>query len=237
MDIKQASRSIVWFNPDLIMVYDRGASGKANRFKRFNLVLMGKPKFAGKTATILSNGQKLTVQSLLPAGATLREEHVWTTSPSQEVNATALLDTSYDRMVIEDTSNPTAVRFLTVLQGTDSTVTPAAATAVASSAGIAYDGAYVGDTVALFPQTLGQTFTSTSYSVPSTVTRHLISGLTPGAGYNVSMNVAGGTVQVTVSPGSQYTADPAGVITVGFAPSADPAIGGSVTGTALVKPF
>ena len=73
--------------------------------------------------------------------------------------------------------------------------------------------------------------------MPGTVTRHLISGLVPGAGYNVSMNAAGGMVSVTVAPGSQYTADPAGVVTVGFAPSADPTIGGSVIGTALVSPF
>ena len=235
-DIQHASRSIVWFNPDTIVVYDRAISGKANRFKRFNLVLMNKPTFSGKTATIHSVGEKLTVQSLLPVNATLREEHLWTTNPAQEVNATALLDTSYDRLIIEDVSNPSNVQFLTVLQGTDAAATPAQSVAVHSSAGIACDGAAFGNTVAMFPVTLGQAFTSTSYGVASTVTRHLISGLVPAAAYDVGMNVAGAQLTVTVTPGTHYVADPAGVITVGFPVSADPTIGGSVVGQAMVSP-
>jgi hypothetical protein len=236
MDITQASRSIVWLNPDYVVVYDRAASASANHFKRFNLVLMNTPAISGKTARITAGGQTLTVQSLMPANATLAEQHFWTNDPATEVDATSLLDTSYDRLVIEDTSNPGSIRFLTVLQGTDAAVLADTAMAIHSTGGSPFDGAYVKNVAVMFPVTLGQSFTGLSYSVPSTVTRQLITGLTPGAGYNIAISTSGSTSTVTVTPGSALVADVGGVIATGFPASASPTIGGSVTGVALVSP-
>jgi hypothetical protein len=87
-DIKHASRSIVWLNPDAIVVYDRATSGKAGRFKHFNLTLTAKPTITGDTARVtLPSGQGLTVQALLPAGVAMSEQHAWIGAPAQEFNS------------------------------------------------------------------------------------------------------------------------------------------------------
>jgi hypothetical protein len=235
--VQNASRSIVWLNPDHVIVYDRADTSQAGLFKRFNLDLTAVPSISGSTATVTtSGGQMLTVQSLLPAGASVYEQHSWTTDPSQEFDAPSLLETCTNRLVIEDATNPASTRFLTVLQGTDSGVAADAATAVASAAGTAYAGAYVGNTVAMFPVSLGGSFASTSYAVPSSVTRHLVTGLVPGAGYTVSTKSSGGTTTVTVTAGGATVADIGGVVAVGFPASADPTIGGTKAGWTLTNP-
>src|SRR5258705_12031328 len=133
-----------------------------NRLKRFNLVLMNNPTITGSVARIGINGQILTVQSLMPANATVREEHFWKTDPSQEFNQPSLLEMANDRLVIEDTTNPSDVRFLTVLQGTDASVSADQATAIRSTSGTPYDGAWFRNTSVVFLTNLGQTFTWTS---------------------------------------------------------------------------
>jgi hypothetical protein len=72
------SRSLVWLYPDHVFVYDRGTTKSPSRFKRFNLVLMNPPTISGNTARSVAGGQALTVQSLMPAAATLYEQHFWT---------------------------------------------------------------------------------------------------------------------------------------------------------------
>jgi hypothetical protein len=235
-DIKTAARSAVWLNPDYMVVYDRGTSGKSGRFKRFNLVMMAKPTITGTVATATAGGQTLTVQSLMPANPTIREEHFWKTNAVQEVNQTSYLDTSFDRLIIEDPTGPTNIRFLTVLQGTDAGVPALPATGIHSSAGAAFDGAVVGNYSVVFPVTLGQAFTSTSYAVPTTATRHLITGLTPGVAYSVTLTPGNGVTNITVATGTGYIADVGGVIGVGFPPSASPTDGGVVIGQGLINP-
>jgi hypothetical protein len=236
MDVKHASRSVVWINPDYVVVYDRATTGKPNRFKRFNLVLMNKPAITGSIARISINGQTLTVQSLMPANATVREEHFWKTDPSQEFSQPSLLEMANDRLVIEDTANPSDVRFLTILQGTDASVSADQATAIHSTSGTPYDGAWFRNTSVVFPTTVGQTLTWTSYNLPSSITRHLITGLTPGTAYDVKINSGGGTTTVTVAPGTALVADIGGVIGIGFPASANPTQGGVVLGQALIGP-
>ena len=197
---------------------------------------MAKPTITGNVATATAGGQTLTVQSLMPANATIREEHFWKTIPAQEVNQTSYLDTSYDRLIIEDPTGPTNIRFLTVLQGTDAGVTAVAATAIHSSAGAAFDGAVVGNYSVVFPVTLGQAFSTTSYAVPATATRHLITGLTPGVAYSVTQTPGNGVTTITVATGTGYIADVGGVIGVGFPPSVTPTDGGVVIGQALINP-
>ena len=89
----------------------------------------------------------------------------------------------------------------------------------------------------VFPTILGQTFTWTSYNLPSSITRHLITGLTPGAAYDVKINSGGGTTMVTVAPGSALLADIGEVIGIGFPASVNPTQGGVVLGQALIGPL
>lgn len=236
-DISTASRSVVWLVPDHVVVYDRVVSKAANEFKRFNLVLTAAPTITGQTARAVSNGQALTVQSVMPSTATVHEQHVWTSDPSQEVNAVSELDTSYTRLVIEDPANPQSVRFLTVLQGSDASAAADTAFPIHSVAGQAFDGVYFADTAVVFPQTSpGRANASTTYRVPSTVTRHLITGLKPGAGYDVTLVAAGGQITVTVGPGTGFTADVGGVIGLGFPAPSAASQGGVMASQKLVGP-
>jgi hypothetical protein len=155
MGVTGVSRSLVWLNPDHVIVYDRGTTKSPGRFKRFNLVLMNLPTISGNTARIVAGGQSLTVQSLMPAAGTLYEQHFWTSSPSQEFQTPSILETANDRLIIEDKSEPLDVRYLTVLQGSDANVAADPATAIHSIAGAAFDGASVGNTAMVFPTTLG----------------------------------------------------------------------------------
>ena len=62
------------------------------------------------------------------------------------------------------------------------------------------------------------TFSSLVYTVPSGTTAHLITGLAPNAGYDAEVKNAGGSVQVSVKPGSKYKADDGGVLVLGTLP-------------------
>jgi FG-GAP-like repeat len=235
-DVTIAARSVVWLNPDYVVVYDRADSAQPNEFKRFNLVLMNAPTIAGQTANIVANGQALSVQVVMPPTATIREQHFWTTDPSQEVNAVSALDTSYDRLIIEDPSNPMSLRLLTVLQGTDAGVAADAASPIHSVAGAAFDGVTIKNTAVVFPSSIARPATATTYAVPATVTRHLVTGLAPGGGYDVTLSTAANVTTVSVTPGSMYTADVGGVIGIGFPPPSNPTQGGVVAGQKLQPP-
>ena len=73
----------------------------------------------------------------------------------------------------------------------------------------------------LFPVDLDAPFTSTTYVVPAELSplsggsAHLITGLTPDGGYDVTEQAAGGAVRVTVSPGTMFRADSGGVLLLG----------------------
>jgi len=242
MAVTAASRSIVWLAPDTIVIYDRANSSLANKFKQQHFVVMNAPVVSGHTATVTGagygyadKGQMLTIQSLLPATAVLAEQKFWTTSTPQEVNATAALDTSWDRLVIEDPANPRSERFLTVLTGTDAPTKAPKATAITST-GTAFQGAWVHTTAVMFPQNINPVFSGMSYQVPSTVTRHMICGLKPGTAYDIQTSTVGTTTTVTVSLGGSFVADVGGVISLGFPASNSPTVGGVVSGKALVGP-
>jgi FG-GAP-like repeat len=176
------------------------------------------------------------VQVVMPPTAIIREQHFWTTDPSQEVNAVSELDTSYDRLIIEDPSNPLSLHLLTVLQGTDASVVADAASPIHSVAGAAFDGVYIKSTAVVFPASITQPATATTYSVPSTVTQHLITGLSPGGGYNVTLATVANVTTVSVTPGSMYTADVGGVIGIGFPAPSRPSQGGVLVGQKLKPP-
>lgn len=235
-DVRHASRSTVWLNPDSVVVYDRATTGKANRFKRFNLTTIGQPQISGQSATAVVGGQQLNVQSLLPAGATLSAQHRWTTSPGTEFDAVAQYEPAAYRLVIEDSSRPNDVRFLTVLQGSDAGVAAAAATLVQSSSGTAFEGVALGTLSVMFPRVLHAPFVGTRYLVPASVSQFMITGLTPLASYTLAIAPDPAGQLVTVSSGPGIAADASGVLVLGFPTPAQATVGGVLGGAAYFNP-
>ena len=74
-DITHASRSIVWLQPDYIVVYDRASSKTAGRFKRFWLQTPTLAQVSGNRATMTTEkGQQLFNTTLLPKDAAVDAE-------------------------------------------------------------------------------------------------------------------------------------------------------------------
>lgn len=213
-DILEAKRSMVWLQPDTIMVYDRAASKTAGRYKRFWLSLPGAPVINGKRATVTTaGGQQLVIDALQPANADLS---ISTQLPNgYGYNETAVGEMMTHRLKVEAPGGPATVRFLHVLQGLDAGATAAPATLIESSSGTAFAGAVVNETVVLFPVEWGATFSSVTYSAPVGVGKHLITGLTPNAGYAVTQQTSNGQVQMTITAnGATVTADNGGVLVI-----------------------
>lgn len=210
-DIQHASRSILWLNPDVIVVYDRATSLHSG-FKRFNLNYIVPPNVSATPNGPLiiettPKGQKLFVQSLLPLGATV------TLVPlDSSVTTVAQLEQTIGRVVVEAAGNPTDTRFLHVLQGADAGAAPMAATGVASSGGSAYEGAVFGSTAVLCAKNYGAAFAGTSYVTADTVKQHFVTGLTPGGGYTANAVSANGQLTITLSAGGSLVADSAGLL-------------------------
>jgi hypothetical protein len=209
-DVAHASRSIAWIQPDDVIVYDRATSRSEGRFKRFFLVTVGTPEVSGKLATVTTaKGQKLFVETLLPATARV------SFAEAEAYNMLAQGEPSRYRIKVEDPANPKDMRFLHVLHAADAGGAQASVTAIQSSAGTAYAGAAVGSVAAVFPVDPAAPFTRVTYAVPAAVTGQLVTGLVPGASYEVTTRAAGATVEVTVAPGSGVKADEGGVIALG----------------------
>jgi hypothetical protein len=211
-DVVHASRSLLWLKPDHLIVYDRAETGKAGRFKRWWLQLPRPAAISGKRATMqTAAGQQLFVTALLPANATLTAVN----SNEQHIEDTAAADDPMKvRLRVDAPGNPQAVRFLHVLQGAAAGAA-ADATALIRSEGGAFEGAVVRGTVVLFPVNVGAAPTQLAYVAPSGVTRHLITGLTPGAGYAVQVAPTAGGVRVALQPGGAQRADSGGVLLIG----------------------
>ncbi len=206
VDIKHASRSIVWLEPDVIVLYDRAVTGKANRFKRVWFQLPAAAKVTGNRATVETpKGQRLHVTSLLPSNATLRPKtHV------PEVGAPAVGEPMNYALSIDATGNPISARFLTVLEGADKGANATSVTALSSSAGTPFAGAVVKDTAVLFPVTIDAAFTGLTVSLPATVRHILVTGLTPGGSYTVTRD--GGSLRIAT--GGSTKATKAGVLDI-----------------------
>jgi hypothetical protein len=209
MDIRQATRNIIWIKPDHIVVYDRAASTHPGLFKQFNLNFITVPSITGNTITeVTPGGQNLFVQTLLPANATLTYVPL-----GNSLTTVAGLEPSVGRVAIEDTNHPVNTRFLHVLQGADSSATADVVTRVLSSAGNGFEGATVRGVVVMFPMdALSNNFTSVTYTVPNGITNHYIAGLAQGASYAISQTMTGGMQLVTVIPGGGLLADSAGLL-------------------------
>ena len=210
MDILQASRTIVWLQPDHLVVYDRATSKHPGLFKRFNLHLLTQPTVSGSLLTATSaGGQSLYVETLLPAQPT----STWVAvDPSL---APAVLEPTLGHMVIEDATHPADVRFLNVLQGADPGVARTASQAFRDATGAAFDGVVLGRVAVLFPIHMGTVPAGFSWTVPATVQGNLVTGLTPGAGYDVHTASGASGVTLTLAAGTTYHADAGGVLAFG----------------------
>ena len=213
LDVRHASRSIVWLAPDVIVVYDRASSATDGRFKRFWLNLPSPARVEGNQTTMTTaSGQQLAVTTLLPADAVptvapldIREEDLAAGEPMRY------------RLLVEAPGGPPDARFFHVLQGVDAGAAAADAVLVSSDDG-SYAGTVVGTTAVLFPVEVGTEVVALTYAVPAETTTHLITGLTPGGEYDVATTATDDGLEVRVMPGSSYRADGGGVLVVGSLP-------------------
>jgi hypothetical protein len=211
LDIQHASRSIFHLNTDYVVVYDRATSLHAGLFKRFNLNFTVSPALNTNynlLTEITPHGQQLFVQTLLPANPTYH----WL-SALGAVTHIADTEPTVGRVVVEDASNPANVRFLHVLQASDSNGTVILSSLVQNFAGNAFDGAAFGNSLVLFANDLPVPFTGMAYTAPATATTHYITGLVPSASYSITKQLdASGNVQIALTPGGNLMADSAGVL-------------------------
>jgi hypothetical protein len=204
-----ATRSIVWLNNDYIVVYDRATSVSSGTFKRFTLSLIANPSITGNTATeTLASGQRLFVQTLLPANATLTAD-----SPTAQFPYLAELEPTQYILTVEDTTKPSDVRFLHVLQGANAGAPMAQATRVQSAGGASFDGAIFANAAVYFPVYANTVFVSTTLPLPAGVTTMLVAGLAPNTSYSASVQSGNA---VTITAGTGTTTDAAGVLRLTF---------------------
>jgi hypothetical protein len=219
-DILHASRSIVWLAPDAIVVYDRAASNTEDRFKRFWLNLPAAATVDGNRTTMATaSGQQLVIDTLLPAGATPVVQPM-----DIRVEDMALGESMRYRLLVEAPGRPRETRFLHVLQAADAGATVGPTAAIQSEDGL-FAGAVVGTTAILFPVDIGTEVGELRYAVPAGISTHLITGLTPGGGYDVTTApAADGGIAVVVTSGADYQADDGGALLVGTLPEAMPGV-------------
>jgi hypothetical protein len=207
-DILHASRSLVWLKPDHLVVYDRAASRTPNRYKRFWLNTATNAVVAGRQSSVnMASGQKLIVTTLLPTNALITSE------PYVAIYGDiAPLEPMLCRLRVEAPGGPASVRFLHVLQGADAATPADTPSLLESTAGTPFAGALVTRTVVLFPVDFQTVLSNMTYVVPAHVSRHLITGLEPRAGYTFAHTPVGAGEQITVSRGGPILADSGGVL-------------------------
>jgi hypothetical protein len=198
-DITLATRSVLWLDPSLLVIYDRAESKADGRFKRFNLTIPANVTVAGNVATIITpKNQTVKIKALLPSNATVTASVLPQTdideSMEQQPKANGEPD-NYRRLVTEATGKPKTTRFLHVLDGlgnSDSTLL--------RSGDNSFEGAVVGTTAVLFPVAFNRQSTSASFTqlqLNTSASRILLTGLAPNSNFGVSVN--GATVTITTS--------------------------------------
>lgn len=212
-DITQATRSVLWLNKDYIVVYDRATSMETGLFKRFNMSMPSQPTISGNTATATTpGGQRLFVQTLLPANATRSAYNgAVTLSPLADLAPMVFI------YQVQDPTDPSDIRLLHVVQGADPGAAMTQATYVQSASGTAFDGAVFGNSAVYFPQSAATPFAGATFNVPAGVNAVYITGLTPNVGYGVSVQANGaGNVVNVITSGANATTDAAGVLVITF---------------------
>lgn len=213
-DVVHASRDLVWLKPDWVVVYDR-ADAPADRFKRVWWQLPVAPAVNGLQARMNSaGGQQLFITALLPAGATMR-----LVDPADDgvAETVATHEPMTQRVMVEAPAAPQA-RFLHLVQGANSGAAPTPATLITTDD--SFVGLAVNQTAVLFAEEWDQPFVQLRYTAPVGVGQHIITGLTPGAGYTATVTTADAGVAVTLLAGGNAVADEAGVLVLPAEPRA-----------------
>ncbi|MFN7992195.1 MAG: hypothetical protein U0Q18_01250 [Bryobacteraceae bacterium] len=213
VNITQATRSIVWFNNDYVVVYDRATSLNAGLFKRFNLSLINNPVINGKVAVETNpSGQRLFIQTLLPQNSSASSFY-----GAGNMNPIAELEPTQYIFTVQDPSNPVDTRFLHVLQGADAGAPMTQASYLQSASGTAFDGAVFGSAVIFFPVSRTVALAGATLPAPAGVHTMLVTGLAPNTGYGVAVQPNGNSNTVTISTtGSAATSDGAGLLRLTF---------------------
>ncbi len=207
-DVAHASRSAVFLKPDVIVSYERASSKSLNRYKRSNINSASSPVINGHTATAQgANNQQLVVDALLPLNTTLTSSVIGSIS-----NERAVMEPMNYRLVSEDLSKPQTCRFLNVMQGVTDGHIKQNVSLTQSISGTQFDGALVGNTAVCFKQDLAAPFTSVSFSIPSTVTKIYLTGLTPNSGYTVTVTPNGANKTISVVAAGAAIANSGGVL-------------------------
>ncbi len=119
LDVQHASRSVVWLQPDVLVIYDRAVTASAG-FKRFWLNLPAPATTEGNVTTMVTaSGQQLQIVALLPTEITtsviaLGDE------PSGSPAVGEIMTHRYGAEVV---GNPTEAVFVHVLIGMDAGAT------------------------------------------------------------------------------------------------------------------
>jgi hypothetical protein len=211
-DVTQATRSVLWLKPDATVVYDRATTRSADGFKRFNLQLATDATIAGRHASTTTPGwQQLSIDALLPAGASLSTSKVKINADGivEDEGQLAAGETMVHRFVEDATGHPADVRFLNVLQGVDAGGTPKPTQLVVTTRGDRFEGAVVGDTLVLFPREADRNETI-ELDVPAGVVQIYIAGLDAHATYTVTTDHA----HLHMARGNGPAADEGGVLRV-----------------------
>jgi hypothetical protein len=200
--VDHVSRSLMWLQPDVIVLYDRAATRADNPVSRFWLNFPADAVVDGAvTRMTTDSGQTLTVETLLPAAPVIKVEPL----VDEVSSAPASNESMTHRLMVESAAAES--RFLHVLHGADTGVTPPASTMIASSDGTAYAGAQIGDSAVLFPVDAAAAFES--LAVTTTAHTVYVTGLTPGAGFDAAWE--GDTLRVTLGT-TGAVADSGGVL-------------------------
>jgi hypothetical protein len=204
------SRSIIWLEPDRIIVYDRAETKDPIGFKRWWLQVPAPASVHGRQAVVTTaDGQRLAVTTLLPVGASPQPVDQVDKSVKEDG---AEGDPMQARVLVQAPGDPASARFLNVLQGTDQGALLDDPALLSSDDG-SWQGTSSGQTAVLFPVKVGQT-RALRVMVPAGATKLLVTGLVPGASYAVQSTPTSGGTTVSVGTGGNQAADPGGVLSV-----------------------
>jgi hypothetical protein len=227
-DVSHVSRSLLWVQPDALVLMDRAKTTVSGRFKRFNLMLPSHgaaPTINGdKVVASTPGGQRLEVRTLLPAAGS---RSIQVEGPNLDLPDSmwkATLDpmaanksnwTGGYRLRVQDPAQPASVNFLHVLQGYDATGKAQATKLLRSNSGTPMSGALVGSVATLFVDDLSRAITTFTVPLPAAAKRLLLAGTQAKAAYTVSVTTDNqGARTLHVSAGGTQLAGAHGVLDV-----------------------
>ncbi|MDE2342040.1 MAG: hypothetical protein KGL63_01385 [Betaproteobacteria bacterium] len=210
------AREIVYLRPNRFVVYDRTTEGSSSYDQYMAWAFPASPtaatapsgenvldvnyngQFAGAMTTVLPANATLTTLPLYPGDNPVKVYQVQVRPPNSNVSQ----------------------QWLTVFDLSSSASTVAGASPVTNAQGgitgvvLADNGSGNGNDVVIFSTgTPGTPIAGTiSYTVPTSAAEHVITELQPSTSYSVTAAASGGTLTITVAPGSGYTTSAQGVL-------------------------